>query len=70
MMEKNITWERGEYWLATDKRKIDIHFIHSELTQLFLACGIEFDRVKIAIENSICFALFHRDKEIGIALVM
>ncbi|WP_232370289.1 GNAT family N-acetyltransferase [Xenorhabdus lircayensis] len=67
MMEKNITWEQGEYWITTDKSKINIHFVHSELTQLFWARGIEFERVETAIENSLCFALFHRDKEIGFA---
>ncbi|WP_338804734.1 GNAT family N-acetyltransferase [Xenorhabdus griffiniae] len=67
MMEKNITWERGEYWVTTDKSKINIHFVHSELTQLFWARGVEFDKVKTAIENSLCFALFHRDKAIGFA---
>ncbi|KMJ43308.1 GNAT family N-acetyltransferase [Xenorhabdus khoisanae] len=66
-MEQNITWERGEYWITTDKRKIDIRFVHSELSQLFWARGIEFERVKTAIENSLCFGLFHRDKEIGFA---
>ncbi|OKP01231.1 histone acetyltransferase [Xenorhabdus eapokensis] len=48
-MEQNITWERGEYWVTTDKSKIDIHFVHSELTQLFWARGVGFDKVKTAI---------------------
>ncbi|WP_319939602.1 GNAT family N-acetyltransferase [Xenorhabdus littoralis] len=67
MMKENITWERGEYWITTDKNKIDIKFVHSELTQLFWARGIEFEKVQTAIENSLCFALFHGDKEIGFA---
>nr|WP_256548403.1 GNAT family N-acetyltransferase [Xenorhabdus bovienii] len=70
MMKENITWEQGEYWVTTDKTKFDIHFVHSNLTQLFWARGIELDKVKTAVEHSLCFALFHRDKEIGFARIV
>ncbi|PHM30136.1 GNAT family N-acetyltransferase [Xenorhabdus innexi] len=66
-MNQIMRWERDEYWITTDKSKVDIHFVHSHLTQLFWARGIEFEKVKTAIENSVNFVLFHQDKEIGFA---
>ncbi|MDX7987796.1 GNAT family N-acetyltransferase [Xenorhabdus sp. 12] len=69
-MEQNITWERGEYWVTTDKTKCDIHFVHNNLKKLPWAIDVEFERVKISIEHSICFTLFHRDKEIGFARLL
>ncbi|MDE9544685.1 GNAT family N-acetyltransferase [Xenorhabdus bovienii] len=64
-MEQNITWEQGEYWVTTDKTKFDIHFVHNNLTQLYWARGITLEKVRTGIEHSLCFALFHCDKEIG-----
>ncbi|MEX0446442.1 GNAT family N-acetyltransferase [Xenorhabdus sp. SGI246] len=64
-MKEAIEWRRDEYWITTDKNKIDVKFVHSNLTQLFWARGIEFEKVKTAVENSLCFVLFHHDKEIG-----
>ncbi|REF27482.1 acetyltransferase (GNAT) family protein [Xenorhabdus cabanillasii] len=66
-MKEPIEWRRDEYWITTDKNKIDVKFVHSNLTQLFWARGVEFEKVKTAVENSLCFVLFHSNKEIGFA---
>ncbi|AOM39167.1 GNAT family N-acetyltransferase [Xenorhabdus hominickii] len=66
-MDQNITWKQGEYQVTTDKSNIDTHFVHSHLTELFWARGIEFERVKTSIDNSLCFVLLHCDKPIGFA---
>ncbi|MBC8945987.1 MULTISPECIES: hypothetical protein [Xenorhabdus] len=39
-MKEAMEWKRDEYWITTDKNKIDVKFVHNNLTQLFLALGI------------------------------
>ncbi|PHM68303.1 GNAT family N-acetyltransferase [Xenorhabdus sp. KJ12.1] len=66
-MKQAMQWKREDYWITTDKSNIDVNFVHNNLTQLFWARGIEFEKVKTAVENSLCFLLSHQDKKIGFA---
>ena len=53
--------------ITTDKKKIDIEYVHSFLTRSYWSEGIPLETVRKAIENSLCFSVFMNDKQIGFA---
>jgi N-acetylglutamate synthase-like GNAT family acetyltransferase len=61
----------GDFLITTDKTKLDIIAIHDFLSKHSgWSDYIPFDRVKLSIDNSLNFGLFHRDKQIGFARVI
>jgi N-acetylglutamate synthase-like GNAT family acetyltransferase len=61
----------GEFIISTDRSKLDLIAIHDFLSKHSgWSDNIPFERVKIAIENSLNFGLFHKDKQIGFARVI
>ncbi len=67
----HVKAEKGEYLLSTDKSKLDLKMIHEFLsTESHWAKNIPYERVKKSIENSLCFGLYHGEKQIGFARVI
>lgn len=66
-MEQNVQWQRGEFHISTDKSELDLVFIHAFLTISSWAKGISLATVRLSIENSLCFGLYHRHQQIGFA---
>ena len=61
----------GEFFITTDKTKMDVAAIHDFLSKYSgWSDNIPFDKVKISIENSLNFGLFHNEKQIGFARVI
>lgn len=61
----------GEFSITTDKQKMDVVAIHEFLSKYSgWSDNIPFDRVRISIENSLNFGLFHSGKQIGFARVI
>ncbi|MBT0725744.1 GNAT family N-acetyltransferase [Rosenbergiella sp. S61] len=60
-------WDKGEYNITTDIKKIDRTAVHSYLTRSTWAKGIDFETVSYSIDNSLNFGLFHREEQIGFA---
>lgn len=61
----------GEFSITTDKQKMDVVAIHEFLSKFSgWSDNIPFDRVRISIENSLNFGLFHSSKQIGFARVI
>jgi GNAT superfamily N-acetyltransferase len=63
-------WRKDEYILSTDKAKIDVNAVHQFLSHSYWAEGIPMDLVKRSIENSLCFGMYHQQKQIGFARVI
>ncbi|HEU0065293.1 MAG TPA: GNAT family N-acetyltransferase [Flavisolibacter sp.] len=59
-----------EYFVSTDKSKIDIEYVHNFLRTSYWAENISFDVIKRAINGSLCFSVFHLDKQVGFARVI
>ncbi|MBV4356449.1 GNAT family N-acetyltransferase [Pinibacter aurantiacus] len=60
--------QRGDYFISTDKSKLDIVFIHQFLsTESYWAKNIPIDVVKKSIEGSLCFGLYLAGRQIGFA---
>lgn len=61
----------GEFLITTDKTKLDVVAIHDFLSNHSgWSDNIPFDKVKISIDNSLNFGLFHNNKQIGFARII
>ena len=61
----------GDFFITTDKTKLDIVAIHDFLSKYSgWSDNIPFDKVKTSIDNSLNFGLFHQNKQIGFARVI
>jgi len=62
---------KGEFTISTDKSRLDLDVIHKFLSEeSYWAGNRSFEKTKIAIDNSICFGLYHDDRQIGFARVV
>jgi GNAT superfamily N-acetyltransferase len=60
----------GEFTINTDKTKMDIPVIHQYITRSYWAEGIPVETIEKAVEGSLCFGVFHGEKQIGLARVI
>jgi GNAT superfamily N-acetyltransferase len=61
----------NEYEISLDKKRLDLVMIHDFLAnQSYWAKGIPLEVVKRSIENSLCFGVYHRGKQVGFARVV
>jgi GNAT superfamily N-acetyltransferase len=62
---------RDEFTISTDKSRLDIGVIHKFLSEeSYWAGNRSLEKTQIAIENSICFGLYHAGALIGFARVV
>lgn len=61
---------KEEFLISTNKMKIQTDIVYSFLTKSYWAEGISFDTVKKSIKNSMCFGVYHNNKQIGFARVI
>jgi GNAT superfamily N-acetyltransferase len=68
---KVIQWKNGEFEVTTDRGRLDIQTIHNFLAlESGWAKGIAREIVEKSIEHSLCFGLFHRNRQVGFARVI
>lgn len=65
-----ITVEREEFVVSTDPARMDVAVIHGFLTGSYWAEGIQESTVRRSMENSLCFGIFHLERQIGFARVV
>jgi GNAT superfamily N-acetyltransferase len=66
-----FTVEKEDFSISTDNKKLDIFFIHQYLSKEAYWCkNIPLEIVKRSIENSLCFGIYHHEKQIGFARVV
>lgn len=58
------------YEFVCDKKRLDIERIHGFLSQSYWSLGIPRAVVERAIANSLCFAVFHENEQVGFARVV
>lgn len=66
-MEK---YNKNDFTISTNKRKIDIFETHRFLTNSYWAKGIPLSAVKEQIKNSLCFGVYIDKAQIGYARVI
>ena len=66
-----FTAEKDDFIISTDKLKLDIGSIHEYLFKEAYWCkNISLEIVKTSIHNSVCFGMYHQEKQIGFARVI
>ncbi len=61
----------SDYIISTDKAKIDVQLVHKYLcNESYWSKNIPLDIVKTSIENSVCFTLLYKERQIGFARVI
>ena len=64
------THRRDGFLLTTDRSLIDVYVVHGFLTEAYWCKGIPRETVERAIENSLCFSIFERERQVGFARVV
>jgi GNAT superfamily N-acetyltransferase len=60
-------WTNGEFEISTDRARLDLAIVHGFLANSYWARGIPLETVQRSIENSLCFGIYHSDRQIGFA---
>jgi GNAT superfamily N-acetyltransferase len=61
----------GDFYITTDKTKLDVDAIHDFLsTKAYWCLNIPKNKIVTAIENSLCFGVYHNEKQIGFARII
>ncbi|HEV2333031.1 MAG TPA: GNAT family N-acetyltransferase [Gammaproteobacteria bacterium] len=69
-MGKHYETRQEEYLVSTDPAKLDPAAVHAFLTTAYWSSGIPLAVVEKALENSLCFGLYHDRKQVGLVRVV
>ncbi|MGB7196630.1 MAG: GNAT family N-acetyltransferase [Collimonas pratensis] len=70
MISTDSALTRDAFTISTDSARFDMAVIHGFLTRSYWAQGIDEPTVRRALENSLCFGVFHGERQIGFARVV
>lgn len=62
-----MEWTKEDFLISTDKTKIDVSYVHHFLANCYWAENIPVEVVQRSIEGSLCFGVYHYQKQIGFA---
>ena len=62
-----MIWTRGPYRITDRAEDLDVGVIHAFLTESYWARGISREIVERAIRGSLCFGLYHDERQVGFA---
>jgi GNAT superfamily N-acetyltransferase len=66
-----LEFNRDGFTISTDPARLDLEVIHDFLAnRSYWVPGIPFDIVKVSLEHSLNFGLYHRGKQIGFARLL
>jgi N-acetylglutamate synthase-like GNAT family acetyltransferase len=68
--DESREWIRGEFVVSTHRGRIDVDVVHGYLQQSYWAGGIPREVLDRAIENSLCFGVYHGARQAGFARVI
>jgi GNAT superfamily N-acetyltransferase len=58
------------YTISTAQSQLQLDIIHNFLKTSYWGKGITFEKVKRATENSLCFGMYYKNKQMGFARVI
>ena len=68
---KHYELQKGSFTITTDKTRLDIHFIHSFLSdQSTWAKGIPLANVERSIQHALCFGVYDGQTQVGFARII
>ncbi len=56
--------------ISKDKSRLDIAYMQAFLTKAYWAKGRTIEEVRVTVENSVCYAIFLNNEQIGFARVV
>lgn len=59
-----------DFTISPDPSRLDVDVIHAFLDQSYWAVGIPREEVEKSIANSLCFGLYHLNRQVGFARVV
>lgn len=59
-----------DYYISTDKARLDTAFIHAYLTRSYWAEGIPIETVQKALDGSLAFGIFTGNEQVGFARII
>ena len=65
-----MEWKQGEFTITDKREDLDIETIHNFLRESYWAKGIPRSIVDKAINNSLCFGMYHNPKQVGFGRVV
>ena len=65
-----MNWRLGEFTISNERAALDISLIHDFLHGSYWAKGIPREIVERSLENSLCFGVFHQDRQVGFGRVV
>lgn len=66
-----MEWQQEDFLISTEKHRLELNYIHQYLSkESYWAESIPFETVAKAIEHSVCFGIYHQQKQIGFARVV
>ena len=64
-------WQRDEFTISTERARLDVALIHEFLSESsYWAQGRPREVVERSIEHSLCFGLYHGERQVGFARVI
>lgn len=69
-MYQAVSYEKDDFYITTDFKNIDIDAVCLLLSKSYWANSRPRDIIIKSLENSLCFSLFHKDKQIGFIRVI
>lgn len=63
-------YQRGEFSISTDPAKLDVDAVHAFLSRSYWAMGVAREVVEQSLRHSLCFGVYRRGKQIGLARVI
>ncbi len=68
--DRHFFRQHGVYWICTDPARIDFEAVYDFLSQAPWASGLDRAAMAEALANSLCFALFDQEQQVGLARVI
>ena len=65
-----MEWTKDDFIITTDKKKVDIAYVHWFLSRSYWAEGIPADTVERSIAGSLCFSIVYLNHQVGFARVI
>ena len=61
---------KSDIIISTDKKQLNIPFIHAFITGTYWAKGRTIQEVETTIDNCLCFGVYYQNKQIGFARIL
>ncbi len=65
-----MNWQQDEFTISNERAALNISLIHDFLRSSYWAKGIPKEIVVKALENSLCFGVFHQNRQVGFGRVV